>query len=120
MGQVTAKRIHPALQEVDPRAEASRRGRNTLWLSAGYGVQALGQVTAKRIHPALQEVEVKTKVGWLPFSLVIRRIWSTSSGTGNSKENPPSLTGGGGQDEGWLAAFLFGYPSDMEYKLWDR
>jgi hypothetical protein len=59
------------------------RGRHPLWLSAGYGVQALGQVTAKRIHPPLQEVEVKTKV-------VAE------------------------------AAILFGYPPDIEFKLWDR
>ncbi len=61
LGQVTAQRIHPPLQEVEPRAEASPRVCHPLWLSAGYGIQALGQVTTKRIHPALQEVEVKAK-----------------------------------------------------------
>jgi hypothetical protein len=41
--------------------KASRRGCHPLWLSTGYGVQALGQVPAQRIHPALQEVETKVK-----------------------------------------------------------
>jgi hypothetical protein len=41
--------------------KASRQGLHPLWLSAGYGVQALGQVTAQRIHLALQEGEVITK-----------------------------------------------------------
>jgi hypothetical protein len=37
--------------------KASRQGHHSLWLSTGYGVQALGQVTAKIIHPVLQEVK---------------------------------------------------------------
>ncbi len=101
LGQVTAQRIHPALQEVETRVKTSRRGWHLLWLSTGYGVQALGQVTAQRIHPPLQEVEARAKVSLTrgPSSVAIHQIWSTSSGTGNSKENPPCLTGGRDQGE---------------------